>query len=52
MVRCDGGSVSSLNSNGSSQLTSQQLDSPEQFENLKQQKEIMEHDYYDHNHLL
>ena len=37
------GSVSSLNSNGSSQLTSQQLDSPEQFENLKQQKEIMEH---------
>ena len=37
------GSTNSINSNGSSQLPSQPLDNPEQFENLKQQKEIMEH---------
>lgn len=37
------GSSNSLNSNSSSQLPSQPLDNPEQFENLKQQKEIMEH---------
>ncbi|VDI74988.1 brefeldin A-inhibited guanine nucleotide-exchange protein, partial [Mytilus galloprovincialis] len=38
------GSVNSLSSNNSSQLTSSQpLDNPEQFETLKQQKEIWEH---------